>query len=332
MLRIHSFLLGIKQKIKKVTGNSYKSCVMITAYSMVAIIIILCSESYYDNGNRILEAYAKTDDESNTFVKTEETATKAQIRTEDYIQSTQLEKAEINKDTIINEEDTFGWEMLVTVNVLSDIDQYGVKAASTDTTILEQKEQAIIEQEEIERQKEIKVEQERIAKEKAIEEKKALAKKKAEEIKKAKAKKEATHKQKKQVVKVSISSSDRKVLERIVEAEATGEDIKGKMLVASVILNRVKSNQFPNTVEKVVFQRNGSTVQFSPTKDGRYWSVTVTKETKEAVDRVLAGEDYSQGALFFSARSKADKNSMSWFDRNLKRLFKYGGHEFYTTK
>lgn len=335
MLKIHSFLLGIKRKIKKVTTDCYKSCVMVTAYALVAIIIILCSDSLYDNGDRILEAYAKTNVESSTFVKLEEeTATKAQIRTENPDQTTHLDKTDLSAD-----KDTTEWEMLVTVSEISDIDQYAVEAASTDTTITEQKAKAIKEEEAIAEAKEV-------AKVKAVEEAKAeevaLAKKKAKEKaleaeKKEQAEKEAlaekkANENKKVVSALNISSSDKEVLQRIVEAEATGEDVKGKMLVASVILNRVKSNQFPNTVEKVVFQKNGDTVQFSPTKDGRYWSVTVTKETKKAVDRVLAGEDYSQGALFFSARSKANKDSMSWFDRNLKRLFQYGGHEFYTTK
>ncbi len=129
--------------------------------------------------------------------------------------------------------------------------------------------------------------------------------------------------------KIKLSGEDTGVLQRIVEAEATGEDIKGKMLVANVILNRVKNKDFPDSVKAVVFQRSGSTYQFSPIKDGRYYSVKISESTKKAVNRVLQGEDYSQGALYFSARIRADKNSMSWFDRHLTYLFKYGGHEFF---
>ncbi|WP_236354870.1 cell wall hydrolase [Konateibacter massiliensis] len=132
--------------------------------------------------------------------------------------------------------------------------------------------------------------------------------------------------------KIELSSQDYDCLLRIVEAEATGEDLKGKILVGNVILNRVKSEGFPNTVREVVFQKEGGHVQFSPTADGRYESVTISEETKEAVDSIVAGVDYSQGALFFSARDKADPTNMSWFDTNLKWLFVYGGHEFYTVK
>lgn len=128
---------------------------------------------------------------------------------------------------------------------------------------------------------------------------------------------------------VKLSAEDQEVLQRIVEAEATGEDIKGKVLVANVILNRVKSKTFPDTVKGVVFQKNGGTYQFSPIKDQRYWSVKVSKDTITAIEKVMQGEDYSKGALYFSARSRAEKRSMSWFDNNLEFLFKYGGHEFF---
>lgn len=129
-----------------------------------------------------------------------------------------------------------------------------------------------------------------------------------------------------------ITEEDKEVLLRIVEAEATCEDIKGRMLVANVILNRVVSKKFPDSIAEVVFQNNGVTYQFAPIKDGRYWTVEVSDETREAVERVLAGEDYSQGALYFAARRLANKDAMSWFDTSLKYLFRHGCHEFFADK
>lgn len=129
-----------------------------------------------------------------------------------------------------------------------------------------------------------------------------------------------------------ITEEDKEVLLRIVEAEATCEDIKGRMLVANVILNRVVSENFPDSITEVVFQNNGVTYQFAPIKDGRYWEVTVSEETIEAVERVLAGEDYSQGALYFAARKLANQNAMRWFDTSLKYLFRHGVHEFFKDK
>lgn len=120
-----------------------------------------------------------------------------------------------------------------------------------------------------------------------------------------------------------------KMLEQIVEAEATGEDMVGKILVANVIFNRIADDEFPDNVKDVIFQKVGGDYQFSPIADKRFWSVKVTAETKEAVQRALDGEDYSDGALYFMARRLARKSSAKWFDNNLKWLFKHGAHEFF---
>lgn len=129
-----------------------------------------------------------------------------------------------------------------------------------------------------------------------------------------------------------VKDSELDILLKIVEAEAGGEGLEGKKLVANVVLNRVESDKFPNTVKDVVFQRDGGKVQFSPIADGRYNKVKVSDETRKAVAAALAGEDSSQGALFFSARKKANPNSMKWFDKELDWLFQYGNHEFYKYK
>lgn len=129
--------------------------------------------------------------------------------------------------------------------------------------------------------------------------------------------------------RMEISQEDYEVLLKIVEAEAGGEDEEGKLLVANVVLNRVQSPKFPGTVKEVVFQQENGTTQFSPVSDGRFYSVTVSEETKEVVERALCGEDISQGALYFVSRENADPERMKWFDNNLELLFSYGGHEFF---
>ncbi len=119
------------------------------------------------------------------------------------------------------------------------------------------------------------------------------------------------------------------ILTRIVEAEAGNEDEKGRMLVAGVVLNRVSHKRFPNTVTDVVFQSENGTSQFSPVSNGRFYSVKVSEATIRAVDKVLAGEDVTEGALYFASRKHADPEKMQWFDNNLTKLFTYGGHEFF---
>ena len=127
-----------------------------------------------------------------------------------------------------------------------------------------------------------------------------------------------------------MSDADYDTLLHIVEAEAGTEDVKGRVLVANVIMNRVKNKEFPDTVTEVVWQNTDGVPQFSPTYDGRINEVTVTDETKEAVKQALEGVDYSEGALFFIQKSEAEAQNVSWFEKDLKRLFKYGVHEFYT--
>lgn len=130
-------------------------------------------------------------------------------------------------------------------------------------------------------------------------------------------------------LKYHLESAELEVLWRIVEAEAGTEDEEGKLLVANVVLNRMDSEAFPDTVTDVVFQRAQGITQFSPVSNGRYYAVSVSEETKEAVQRALEGENISGGALYFAARAYADSQRMKWFDENLTFLFEHGGHEFF---
>ena len=129
---------------------------------------------------------------------------------------------------------------------------------------------------------------------------------------------------------LTMSDQDYETLLKIVEAEAGGEDIVGKILVANVIFNRMENPDFPSTVTEVVWQNEDGIPQFSPTVDGRIYKVKISEETREAVDRAIDGEDYSRGALFFVEESVADKENVAWFKKELKYLFKHGAHSFYT--
>jgi Cell wall hydrolyses involved in spore germination len=129
-----------------------------------------------------------------------------------------------------------------------------------------------------------------------------------------------------------ITREEVRMLERIVEAEASGEDLQGKILVANVILNRVKSGTFPDNIKGVIFQKSKGTYQFSPIADERYWSVKISASTEKAVEKALDGVDYSDGALYFIARKRTNTHSAAWFDNHLRRLFKHGGHEFYKNR
>ena len=130
--------------------------------------------------------------------------------------------------------------------------------------------------------------------------------------------------------RIVLSAEDYNILLRIVQAEAGSEDETGRLLVANVVLNRVKSERFPGTVTEVVYQSSGGKQQFCPVANGQIDHVKITRETINAVEKALNGEDISKGALFFVARKYADPEKMKWFDNHLKLLFSYGGHEFFS--
>ena len=126
-----------------------------------------------------------------------------------------------------------------------------------------------------------------------------------------------------------MSDKDYENLLAIVEAEAGGEDLEGRIMVTNVILNRVDSDEFPENITDVIWERSGGSPQFSPTADGRIYTVTVSDTTREAVNRAIDGEDLSQGALYFIAKNQSEEDNIKWFEENLTFLFEHGGHCFY---
>ena len=125
--------------------------------------------------------------------------------------------------------------------------------------------------------------------------------------------------------RMNLDAASRHILERIVEAEAGDQDICGRQMVANVVLNRLQSSKFPNTVEKVVFAHR----QFSPVSNGSYYRVDVSDKTKRAVEKALMEKDNTKGALYFMYRAGSDAGNVSWFDRDLTKLCEYGCHEFF---
>lgn len=120
-------------------------------------------------------------------------------------------------------------------------------------------------------------------------------------------------------------ADDSAILLQIAMAEAEGESTEGKALVMLVVLNRVWSEGFPDTISDVVFQQYDDTYQFSPVvPGGRYWTTEPNEDCYTALDMVLNGWDKSEGALYFEG-CVGD----SWHRENLEYLFTEGGHRFY---
>lgn len=89
------------------------------------------------------------------------------------------------------------------------------------------------------------------------------------------------------------------LLAQCVEAEAGENNFNSQKYVTQVVLNRVYSDEFPNTIEEVIYQKNSSTYQFSVAYNGAI-DRTVKAETLVNVYKVLShGTDLPKNVLFF---------------------------------
>lgn len=113
-------------------------------------------------------------------------------------------------------------------------------------------------------------------------------------------------------------------LARIIHAESSGESLLGKIAVGNVVLNRVKSPLYPNTIYSVIFDRKYG-VQFSPIIYGTIYN-TPSYESTLAAKICLEGFDISEGALFFL---HPEISTSSWIPANRSYLFSVGSHDFY---
>lgn len=116
-------------------------------------------------------------------------------------------------------------------------------------------------------------------------------------------------------------SEDVYLLAKIAMAEAEGEDIEGKALVMLVVLNRVKTKGFPDSIEDVIYQ----TGQFSPVASGRFDTVRPDAGCWQAFSMIEQNKwDKSMGATYFESESES-----TWHEENLNFLFRHGSHYFY---
>lgn len=120
-------------------------------------------------------------------------------------------------------------------------------------------------------------------------------------------------------------SSDLYWLARIISAEAKGEPFIGQIAVGNVVLNRVKSSAYPNTVYGVIFDKRGGT-QFSPVSFGTIYQEP-TASSVIAAKICLEGYTVSEDILFFMNPRIATSN---WISKNRKFEFRIANHDFYS--
>lgn len=105
------------------------------------------------------------------------------------------------------------------------------------------------------------------------------------------------------------------LLARVITHESGNQPLKGKMAVGNVILNRVNSPKFPNTVGEVIY---------SPNQFPGATNATPNAESILAARLVLEGANVAPGAFYFNGAGKS-----CWASRNKALICTIGGHSFY---
>ena len=119
-----------------------------------------------------------------------------------------------------------------------------------------------------------------------------------------------------------MTDAEKEMLMKVAQAEAGNQGIDGMWLVMSVVMNRVGSRSFPDSIEGVIFQKGA----FSSVTDGRYEEqVILSYEVTEALGMILDGE-VAESIVAFEIK---DSDVLEkWFEY----AFTFRDHNFYTEK
>jgi len=128
-------------------------------------------------------------------------------------------------------------------------------------------------------------------------------------------------------VPISVSRQEVEMMEYVVEMEVGGLSVTDKRIIADVIVNRVLSPEFPDTVSEVLTQK----YQFPTIQNYYDKSCPPSKETRQAVKEILIGHfrGIAKGAKYFYAPRWADKTAARWFESDLTFLFERNGQRFF---
>jgi N-acetylmuramoyl-L-alanine amidase len=119
-------------------------------------------------------------------------------------------------------------------------------------------------------------------------------------------------------------SQDLTWLSRIIQAESGGESLLGKIAVGNVVLNRVKSTSYPDTVYGVIFDHRYGVTQFTPTATGAIYNKP-SAQSVLAAKLALDGADVAGGSIYFFGKSVTS----GWIRSSLTFVSNIGNHNFY---
>ena len=123
----------------------------------------------------------------------------------------------------------------------------------------------------------------------------------------------------------SYTATDLYWMSRIIHAEAEAEPYTGKVAVGNVIINRVKSSLFPNTIKGVIFEYYKGIPQFSPVADGTIYN-TPNADSIKAAKAAMSGTSVVGSATYFF---NPDKSEGTWIVENKTLVKRIGDHVFY---
>lgn len=115
------------------------------------------------------------------------------------------------------------------------------------------------------------------------------------------------------------TEQDLQILANAVYGEARGEPYEGQVAVAAVILNRLESPEFPDTISEIIFQP----LAFTAVADGQIW-LTPNERAKQAVLDAINGWDPSENALYYF-NPKTATSKWIWTRQQIKQI---GEHIF----
>lgn len=104
--------------------------------------------------------------------------------------------------------------------------------------------------------------------------------------------------------KHSVNAKELELLAKVVHSEARGEPYVGKVSVAAVVMNRLQSPKFPNSINGIIFEPGA----FTAVDDGQFW-LTPNKQAYQAAWEAVRGWDPSKGALYYF---NPDTATSSW--------------------
>jgi N-acetylmuramoyl-L-alanine amidase len=118
----------------------------------------------------------------------------------------------------------------------------------------------------------------------------------------------------------SATSYEKDLMARLVRAEAESEPYAGKVAVAWVVLNRVDSDQFPNTIKEVIYQSG----QFSPVSNGAINQAADSESIRAVNEALISDRSRGAGSLFFYNPSSSTSR---WLDNRTTTIV-IGNHVF----